>query len=144
MDVADDVERPVLVFEIVPQRLRSIDACLDFLRRLEDVDVAETFALQSSQRPTQLLRLLPNTCGPNSRSGRRAVPIVAELSGRLNTIATGSSDIAARTPRAASGPRAERSSHRPQSIARGQSLAGDEVQHFESVARSGLVVLIVG
>ena len=46
--VADDVERAVLVPAVVPERVALDDRRVDRLDRLEDVDVAESFALKPS------------------------------------------------------------------------------------------------
>ena len=49
MNVADDVERPVFLLQIIPQRLALNDSGFDFLQRLEHMDVAKSFAFQSAQ-----------------------------------------------------------------------------------------------
>src|SRR5262249_18757432 len=56
--VADDVEWPVFVFEIVPKSLSFNHDLIDLVLRRELVDVTKPFALQIANRPEQLLALL--------------------------------------------------------------------------------------
>src|ERR1039458_3648618 len=58
MHIADDVERPVFLFQIIPQRLTLNNSGLDVLQRFQHMDMPETLALQPTQRAMQLLRLL--------------------------------------------------------------------------------------
>ena len=58
MDIADDVKRAVLVFQVVPQRL-TFDFCgVNFLGRMQNMDSAKTFPFEVAQGSAQLLGLL--------------------------------------------------------------------------------------
>jgi hypothetical protein len=75
--VADDVERPVFVLQVVPERLALDGRRLDLLGGRELVDVAEPFALEVTYGAAELLALLANDVRP-------------EISVRALTVPTGS------------------------------------------------------
>src|SRR5437016_5374383 len=60
MHIANYVEGPMFVFEVVPERLAFEHQAFDFFRLLEDMNVSKSFALQPTQRAPQLLRLIAN------------------------------------------------------------------------------------
>src|SRR5437879_4351759 len=60
MNVTDDVERPMLMLKIVPERLALDDYVLNLFRRRKFEDVPKAFALQVANRSAQLLALLPD------------------------------------------------------------------------------------
>jgi len=45
--IADDVERSVILPPVVPERLAFDDGSIDFVLRLEDVDVAEALTSEA-------------------------------------------------------------------------------------------------
>src|SRR5262245_13673398 len=55
VDIADDVERAVFVAFVGPQRPALDDDTFDVLDRAEDVNVAEAFAAQVTERALQVL-----------------------------------------------------------------------------------------
>ena len=59
--------------------VRSIDGRLDFLGRLEDEDVRETFPLQPPDRPPQLRPLLADDVRPKVPVVPATVPLLADL-----------------------------------------------------------------
>src|SRR6516162_7360284 len=60
VDIADDIERPMLVAFVVVERHPFDDCGLDFLWALQHEDVPEAFFGESAQGPTQLRMLLAN------------------------------------------------------------------------------------
>ena len=144
MDIADDVERAVLVPLVVPQRNSLDDRRLHLLGRIQHEDVPEALLLKPTQRTPSCDFWLRMTCGPKSRSARLAVALLAELlwevehnrhrqamvlSGqfhqRLASLGLDVGGVDHREP--------------PQ----GQPLPGDEPEHLERLVRDRLVVLVV-
>src|SRR5262249_28013471 len=76
VDVADDVERPVLALPVVPQRLPLKDGRIDFVLRLEHVNVPKSFTSQSPQRAVQLALLIANDMRPEIAVRPRTVSVV--------------------------------------------------------------------
>src|SRR5580765_3699663 len=60
VNIADDVERPVLMFQVVPERLARDLNSVNFFRRGEVKHMAETFTLQAAKRATEILCLITN------------------------------------------------------------------------------------
>src|SRR5436305_13004632 len=60
MNIADDVEGAVIELAVVPQRLPFNGRRINLLLSVENLDVAETLPLQSLQRTSQFLRLVPH------------------------------------------------------------------------------------
>ena len=49
MNVADDIERTMLLLQVVPQWLAFNNSRIHFFDRFEHMNVAKSFALQSAQ-----------------------------------------------------------------------------------------------
>ena len=136
VNVADDVERPVFVLAIVPQRLPLDDGRVDFLLRLEHVHVPEAFAPQAAKRPMQLAPLVANDVRTEVTIGSGSVPLVADALGQIQDDRDGEHVILARQ-------RNERLARLGLDVRRiddsqlgaGQASRGDEVQRRESVVR---------
>src|SRR5262249_4122117 len=64
VNVADDVERPVLPLPVVPQRLPLKDGRIPLVLRLEYVNGPESLAPESPQRAVQLALLIANHMRP--------------------------------------------------------------------------------
>src|SRR5262249_5829335 len=77
MNIPDDIERPMLVLSIVPERLALEDGVLNFFRRGKNIHVAKAFAIESAQRTAQLLPLLPYDVRAESAVHATAVSLVA-------------------------------------------------------------------
>src|SRR6266496_1216136 len=60
VNITDDVERPMLMLQIVPERLPFDEYIINLFRRREFEDVPKAFALQVANRSAQLLALLPD------------------------------------------------------------------------------------
>ena len=90
VDIADDVERAVLVSLVVPERHALDGRRLDLLGRVEHEDVPEALPLEPPQRPSELRLLVADDV-------RAEVPVGSlarfrswqSFSGRSSTIATG-------------------------------------------------------
>src|SRR5207244_1526890 len=78
VNVANDVERTVLLFAVVPKRLTLDDGGLDGLH-VEHVDGAETFLLQASHRSPQILRLVANDVRTKGAIGPGTVALQADF-----------------------------------------------------------------
>ena len=78
MNVADDVERPVLLLQIIPQRLPLDHSGFNFLQRFQNMHMTETLALQPTQRAMQLLRLLANDVRTEIPVGACLVSVVRD------------------------------------------------------------------
>ena len=77
VDIADDVERSAVLLPVVPERLTLDDRGIDFVLRLEHVDVAETLAPEAAKRPVQLTPLVPDDMRPEVPVRARPVAFVA-------------------------------------------------------------------
>ena len=78
MNVADDVERTLLVFLVGPETLPRDRRRVDLLNALEGPDVAKSFALEPAQRAPKLLGLLPDDVGTEGAVGPRAVALLRD------------------------------------------------------------------
>ena len=146
VDVADDVERAVLVACGCSRAAAArSSAASTSSGELEHEDVAEALALQPAQRPPQLRRWLRTTCGPKSRSGRDAVALLADVAragrARWRPAGTWYSRASSTSGLRASGWTlvASMTVSRPAA----SRLRGDVVQHLEGVVGRRLVVLVV-
>ena len=81
--VADDVERSVLVLQVVPERLALDADGIHLLGGGEHEDVAEALALEATERPAELLSLLTNDVGPEVPVLATAVPLQTEALGKV-------------------------------------------------------------
>ena len=144
MNIADDVERPVLVAEVRPERLPLDLHRLHLLRRVEHIDVAKTFALKATNGPAHLLMLLPHDMSAEIAVRPAAIPLAAQLlrqpkddSDRHCVIFTG--DRNQRLPRLLLNVRRIDYCKAAQS----KPLSDDEVQDVECVLGRRLVIFIV-
>ena len=120
VDVADDVERAVLVAcGRSRAAARSIVGRVDLLGRLQDEDVAEALALQAAQRAAQLLALVADDVRAEVAVGPRrgCAPGRAARAGRARSPPAARGTRAPARP-AACAPPAGRWSRRPRSAAR--------------------------
>jgi hypothetical protein len=60
VDVANDVERTMLEFAIVPERHALDDGTLNLVGRIPNENIAKPFALKLPYALTQLLTLIPD------------------------------------------------------------------------------------
>src|SRR5438067_1469540 len=79
MDIADDVERPVVVTTVGIERLALNRRFLDHLHRVEREDVPESLALQAAQRSAQQPCLVPNDLGTELPIGPALVALDADV-----------------------------------------------------------------
>src|ERR1700733_6714928 len=84
MDVADNVERPVVRALIGPERLARHGGCLDTLRRAQLPDLPETFALQTAQAFANLGNHALNDLAAELPVGTRLVALDADVYARLD------------------------------------------------------------
>jgi hypothetical protein len=64
MNIANDVERALFMFQVVPERLTD-DLCrVDFFNGGKSKYMAEAFALQATQRAAQVMGLIANYVRP--------------------------------------------------------------------------------
>ena len=90
VDVADDVERPVIVASVVPERLPPDSPRPRRLRAMTGRRRGGSPLAQAAQRPPQLLGLLPDDVRAEVAVGPRACCARGRASrGRSKTIATG-------------------------------------------------------
>jgi len=75
MDVADNVERSVLIPPVNPERLALHDGRIDRLFRLQREDVSKAFSLQEPLRPTHLVALPMDDILPHGAVGAQLVPL---------------------------------------------------------------------
>jgi hypothetical protein len=145
VDVADDVERPVLVPLVVVQRLaRDLDR-VDLLHRLQHVRVAEALASEEAERAAHGALLVAHDVRPELAVRPQRVALVADarrhIEGdghRERVVLAGDGDERLAVLRLD-----VRGVDDRQLRAR-QALAHDRVQQVEGVVRRGLVVLVVG
>ena len=141
VDVADDVERPVLAR---CGRSRAAARSIVAASTSSGVESTKTWRKPSRSRPRSDRRSCcacwRTTCGPKSRSGAAAVALLADLlragRGRWRRAGSGTRGPAATSGLRASGCTLVASTTVSRPAAR--RLRGDEVQHLEGVARSPL------
>ena len=145
MNVADDVERAVLLFAVVPERLPFDDGCIHFFHGRKNEDVAESFAFQSAQRAAQLLRLIAHDVRTEVTVRAALIAIVAETLRQIQHDSHWKHVIVAReiNQRFACF-RLNIGGVDNRQLGRRQSFACDEVQDFKGVVGGGLVVFVVG
>ena len=76
--VADDVERSAVLLPVVPEWLALDDSRIDFVLRLEHVDVAEALASEPAKRPVQLAPLVSDDMRPEVPVRSRSIAFVAD------------------------------------------------------------------
>ena len=144
VDVADDVERPAVLFPVVPERLPLDDGGIDLLLRLEDVDVPEAFASEAPQRAMQLAPLVADDVRTEVAVGSRSIAVVAHALGQIENDGDGQHVVLA-------GERHQRLArlrldvrgidHRQ--LGAGEPPRGHEMQRRKRVVGRRLVVLVV-
>ena len=144
VDIADDVERAVLVPLVVPERHSLDDRRLDLLGRLQHEDVPEPLPLEPPSDRRSCDFWLRTTCGPKSRSARPAVALLTDPLGQVEHDRHRQAVVLPgqfHQRLAGLGLDVGGVNHRepPQ----GQPLPGDEPEHLEGVVRDRLVVLVV-
>ena len=77
MHIADDVERPVFMFQIVPKRLADDLGSINFLGRAQEMHMPETFSFKQANGIPQLTALLPNDVWPKVAIRAVTVPFLA-------------------------------------------------------------------
>ncbi len=145
MHVADDVEGPVLLLAVVPERLALDGDGVDLLGRGQHEHVAEALALQAAERPAELLPLLADHVRPEVAVCPSPVPLqtqplreVEHDGNREAVVGAGQGHQRLARLHLHVGRIHDREP------ARGEPLAGDEMQGLEGVLRRRLVVLVVG
>src|SRR5258706_1775701 len=94
--VADDVERSMLMPQVVPERLTLDDKTFEIFRLLKDVKVPKSFSLQATQRTPHLLRLITDNMRPEIAVGTCAIALLAKLLGEVENEGHGQDVILAR------------------------------------------------
>src|SRR5882724_1944313 len=145
MNVTDDVERPMLMFQIVPERLALDDHLLNLFRRREFEDVPKAFAFQVANRSAQLLALLPDHVRSKVAISAPLVSILAKSlreieynSDRYYVIFSRQSDQRLTRLHLNIG----RVNHRE--LPSLEPLGSDKVQGLKGCVRCRLIILIVG
>ena len=83
MNIADDVERAVLVPLVVPQRHPLDGGRFDLFGALQHEDVAEAFPSEATERPPQLRLLLADDVGAEVAVVREPVALLADRLGQV-------------------------------------------------------------
>lgn len=83
VDVADDVERPVLVGAVVPQAGTGDRRVVDCLRRVEQVDLAESFLAHPAQAATEVLHLVADHVGAEVALRTSSVALLTQALGNV-------------------------------------------------------------
>lgn len=144
VDVADEVERAVLVAPVVPERHPLDHGGLDLLGAREDEHVPEPFPLQPFEGPAELRPLLTDDVGAERPVGAAFVAVVAEPFGEIEddcdrerVVLAG--DLHQRGPGFGLDVRGIDDGQPPPR----KPLGRDGVQQIEGVERGGLVVLVI-
>jgi hypothetical protein len=144
VDVADEIERAMLVALVVPQRHALDGRRVDLLGARQLVDVAKPFAAQAPHGTPKLVELLANDVRSEVALGAVPIPIMTEPLRHVEHDRKGETvmlpcDRHQRRPRLGldvgridNGEPAER-----------EAFADDVVEQLEGVARGGLIVLVV-
>ena len=145
VDVADDVERPVLMPEVVEQLLPHDDGIRDLLLGPQHVHLAKTLLAQVPQRPAQLIVLAFHDLGTEIPVGAGRGAVLADALGqvqddghRQHVVRTGELDEPA--PGLALHVRGVDD----RQMTAVEPLPGDEMQDVEGRRGGGLVVLVTG
>jgi hypothetical protein len=145
VDVADDVERTVVVAAVDPQGLASDRRGVDLLGRRKDVDVAESLAVQIAQGLAECFGLAVDDVRAKVSVRRTRLRSRQMRTGRLRTIVTGNTWYS--RARRTSGTRASRLDvggvdHREATAL--ESFGGEVEEDVEGVSGRFLAVLVVG
>ena len=144
MQIADDVERPVVVPLVVPQGRPLNRGRLDFLGRVEDEDVREALPLQPPDRPAQLRFLLPDHVRPEVPVLPATVSLLADLLGQVEDQGHRKAVVLpSKLDQRLAGLGLDVGGIHDGQMSQGQPLSGDEVQNLECLVGRRLVVLVV-
>jgi hypothetical protein len=145
VDIADDVERSVVVAPVVPEWLAFDDSGFDFFRRLEDMDGAEALALEPAERTFELLRLLADDVRAEVAVGPSLVAVLGDALGEIEDDGDGKTvKLAGELHERLAGVRLDIGGIDDDEPACGEPLPRDEVEHVEGVAGGGLRVFVIG
>src|SRR5271165_6953074 len=144
VDIADDVERAVLVPLVVPQRNTLDNRRLNLLGRVEHEDVPEALPLKPTQRTSELRLLVADDVRAEVPLGSLAVALQTELLWEVENNCYRQAMVLSgqfHQRFASLGLDVRSVDHRepPQR----QPLPGDEPEHLERLVRDRLVVLVV-
>ncbi len=144
--VADDVERPGEVGEIVEPLLRDDGGPLDLLHAAQHMHLAEALALQVAQRAAQFPGVpLDDPARHVGAVGAGRVALGAHLLGDVEHDGDGQHVVPLRqVDQLPPGLLLDAGGVDDGAAAGGQALAGDVVQYVEGVTGGALVVLVVG
>jgi hypothetical protein len=145
VDVADDVERSVLVGTVVPQAGSADRRLVDPLRRVEHVDLPEPLLAHPSQAAMELAHLVADHMGPEVAIGTGSIALLAQALRKVEHDRYREEVVFAREPHELGAVLAPdvRSIDDRQPPA-GHPLASDEMEDLESIVSGALVVLVVG
>ena len=144
MQISNDVKRPLFVPLVVPKRRPLDDSRLNFLRGLEDEDVRKAFSLHPPNGSPQLRPLLPNHMRAKVPVLTALIPLLAdpfrqiEYDGDRKAVV-----LPAKLDQRLAGFGLNIGGIDDGETAKGQPLAGDEVQNLECVVRHRLLVFVV-
>ena len=145
VNVADDVERPMLMLQIVPERLSFDDYIINFFRRREFEDVPKAFSLQVANRPAQLLALLPDHVRSKVAIGSISVAILTESLREIEDKGDGYHVILTRQSYEwLTCLRLNVGRVNDSKLARLEPLGPDKVQHLKSCISRCLIILVIG
>ena len=144
VDIADDVEGPVLARPVVPERHPLDGRRLHLLGRLHHEDVPEALLAQPPERPPQLRGLVADDVRAEVPVGPVPVPLLADPLGHVEddrhrqaVVLPGQLD------QRLAGLGLDVGGVDDRQPPQGEPLAGDEPEHLEGVPGDGLVVLVV-
>ncbi len=144
MHIADDIERPMFMLEVIPEPLSYQRRVGTFLRCSQGEDMSKPFAEQSSKFSLHGSALIANHMRTKIAIGSRGVSIVTDFLGGIDD------DCNGQTVKFASelyqgltvlGPDVGRIDDGQQSAC--EAFAGQIVKDFKCVARRFLIILIV-
>lgn len=145
VDVADQIERSVLVLAIVVERLAHDLRRFDVLDRLQDIRVAEPFASEVAERAAQRRGPAAHDVRPELAIGTRRIALVADLLRHVEHDRDRQDVVRARDLEQllAAALLDVRGVDDGEPALR-EPFARDVVQHVERFVRRGLVVFVVG
>lgn len=145
MDIADDVERPVLVPPVVPERNPLDDRRLHRLGRLQHEDVAKPLPPEPPEPTPQLRLLIADDMGTKVPIAPAGVAVLADPLVQIQHDRHGQDVVLpGQFHERLAGLRLNVGGIDHRESAQGEPLPGDEPEHLEGVLRDGLVVLVVG
>ena len=144
MDVADDVERPVLASPVIPERHLLDGGGVHLLGGFHDEDVSEALLAEPPERPPQLRRLVADDVRAEVPVGAVPVAFLADPLGHVEHERHGQAVVLpGQLDERLAGLGLDVGGVDDRQPSQGQPLAGDEVEYLEGVLGDGLVVLVV-